>query len=65
MNITGDDFVNALAKRCADEGKPPTSDKMIRLIMGLDRYELAQLCTFGEVAKWLRERNLKTKTVKS
>lgn len=57
MNITGMQFVAALCRRLEDLGELKHDSNIINLLRTLDKYELNQLLTFGDVDKWICFRN--------
>ena len=59
MVKSGKDVVEAIVRRLNDENKRCHDSAIVAKLVELDRYELSQLVTFGEIDKWLTERNNK------
>jgi len=54
-------MIDAIVRRLNDEDKRCYDSAIVAKLASLNRYELSQLTTFGEVDKWLSERNNKEK----
>jgi len=57
MNYTGKDMIDAIVRRLQDEDIKCYDSNIVAKLAILNKYELSQLTTFGEVDKWLSERN--------
>ena len=57
MNYTGKDMIDAIVRRLQDEDIKCYDSNIVAKLGSLTKYELSQLTTFGEVDKWLSERN--------
>ena len=57
MNYTGKDIIDAIVRRLQDEDIKCYDSNIVAKLAILNKYELSQLTTFGEVDKWLSERN--------
>ncbi len=61
MNITGKQIIEAIVRRLDDEDVRCYDSAIVAKLASLNKYELNQLVTFGEIDKWLTERNNKAK----
>lgn len=61
MNHNGEKVIVAIVRRLKDEGIRCYDTAIVQKLAGLDRYEMSQLVTFGEIDKWLTERNNKAR----
>jgi len=61
MNYTGKDIIDAIVRRLQDEDIKCYDSNIVAKLASLNKYELSQLTTFGEVDKWLSERNSEAK----
>lgn len=61
MNKNGKELIDAIVRRLNDENIRCYDFAIIKKLSQLDRYELSQLITFGDIDKWVRERNKKIK----
>ena len=57
MNYTGKDMIDAIVRRLQDEDIKCYDSNIVAKLASLNKYEFSQLTTFGEVDKWLSERN--------
>jgi len=51
----GEEVINGIVQRLKDTGIPPNDSAICRLLRSLDKYEMSQLTTFGDIDKWVRE----------
>jgi hypothetical protein len=61
MNITGKQIIEAIVRRLDDEDVRCYDSAIVAKLALLNKYELNQLVTFGEIDKWLTERNNKAR----
>jgi hypothetical protein len=61
MNYTGKDMIDAIVRRLQDEDIKCYDSQIVAILASLNKYELSQLTTFGEVDSWLSERNNEAK----
>jgi len=59
MNLNGEQLIDALCKRLDFQDKRLYDANILSLLRSLDRYELNQLIIFGDIDKWINERNNK------
>ena len=59
MNYNGKQIIDAIVRRLDDENVRCYDSAIVAKLASLDRYELSQLVTFGEIDKWLMEHNNK------
>ena len=57
MNYNGEQIKDAIVRRLNDENIRCYDSSIIAKLVELDRYELSQLVEFGEIDKWLTDRN--------
>ena len=57
MNKTGSEIIAAIVRRLKDEDELCYDSAIVAKLRELDRYELAQLVNFGDIDKWVSERN--------
>ena len=57
MNITGKQIIEAIVRKLNDDDVRCYDSAIVAELASLDRYEINQLVTFGEVDKWISERN--------
>ena len=57
MNYNGKQIKDAIVRRLNDENIRCYDSSIIAKLVELDRYELSQLVEFGEIDKWLTDRN--------
>ena len=62
MNYNGKQIIDAIVRRLDDEDIRCYDSAIVAKLASLNRYELNQLVTFGEIDKWLTERNNKERT---
>lgn len=62
MNITGKQFIEAIVRRLDDEDVRCYDSAIVAKLASLNKYELNQLVTFGEIDKWMTERNNKSRS---
>lgn len=55
MKITGEQIIDAVAKRLNEEGIPPSDNEIVRRMRGLNSYQILQLATFGNTTDWHNE----------
>ena len=56
MNKNGKEIIDAIALRLQEEDIRCYDSAIVSKLAELDRYELEQLVTFGDVDKWVRDR---------
>jgi hypothetical protein len=61
MKIDGKQIIEAIVRRLNDENVRCYDSAIVAKLSSLDTYELNQLVTFGEIDKWLSERNDKAR----
>lgn len=59
MNLNGEQLIEALCRRLDFQDERLYDTNIMSLLRSLDRYELNQLITFGDIDKWINERNKK------
>ena len=57
VNKNGKEIIEAIVRRLDDEDVRCYDSAIVAKLATLDRYELNQLITFGDVDKWIRKRN--------
>ena len=57
MKTTGKAVINAIVRRLNDKDIRCDDTAIVTELRELNRHELNQLITFGDVAKWVHERN--------
>ena len=57
MNYNGKQIKDAIVRRLNDENIRCYDSAIVAKLVELNRYELSQLVEFGEIDKWLSERN--------
>ena len=57
MNYTGKQIKDAIVRRLKDENIRCYDSAIVAKLVELNRYELNQLVEFGEIDRWLSERN--------
>ena len=57
MNYNGEDIIKAIVKRLEHENIRCDDTAIITKLRSLNKYELNQLNTFGDVSTWIRDRN--------
>ena len=57
MNYNGEQIKDAIVRRLNDENIRCYDSSIIAKLVELNRYELSQLVEFGEIDKWLTDRN--------
>ena len=62
MNYNGKQIIDAIVRRLDDEDIRCYDSAIVAKLASLNRYELNQLVTFGEIDKWMTERNNKERT---
>lgn len=61
MNKNGKQIIDAIVRRLNNEDKRCYDSAIVAKLASLNRYELSQLITFGEVDEWVTDRNNKAK----
>lgn len=61
MNLNGKQIIDAIVRRLDDEDVRCYDSAIVAKLASLSEFELNQLITFGEIDKWLTERNNKAK----
>lgn len=62
MNFNGKDIIASIVRRLNEEDIRCYDTAIVKKLSELDNYELNELTTFGDLAKWIRERNKKIET---
>ena len=57
MEINGKEIIKAIVQRLDDKDIRCYDSAIVTELRKLNRHELNQLITFGDVAKWVNERN--------
>ena len=57
MNYNGSQIIDAIVRRLNDEDIRCHDSAIIQKLASLDRYEINQLTTFGDIDKWIADRN--------
>jgi len=57
MNYNGEQIKDAIVRRLNDENVRCYDSAIVAKLVELNRYELSQLVEFGEIDKWLIDRN--------
>jgi hypothetical protein len=53
----GNYIIDKLAERLTEKNKLATDGNIVNLIMSMNKYEILQLATMGDVSLWVNERN--------
>ena len=61
MNPNGKELITSICNRLEFEGKLCTDNAICSLIRSLDRYEIAEVISFGTTQKWENEIENKNK----
>ena len=54
---TGKEIIQAIIKRLKDKNIPPHDYAILAELRELNKYQVNQLTTFGDIDKWIQERN--------
>ena len=60
MNKSGEQIIKAIVRRLNDEDVRCYDSAIVAKLAELNRYEIQQLSTFGDVDKWVADRNKKS-----
>ena len=61
MNYTGREVIEAVVRRLNDKDIRCYDSAIVAVIADLNRQQLSELITFGDLTKWINERNDKSK----
>lgn len=62
MNYSGKQIIEAIVRRLNDKDIRCYDSAIVAELRNLTHYELNQLITFGDVDKWVSQRNIKQPT---